>query len=431
MKIFAPASLALMMALSTGAALAEPDLAPFYEAVTKLPVEGKLGQVIAQEAVATSVPGAEAWRIAFISSDVGEKPTVSTALLVSPTGSAPKDGRPIVAWAHGTTGTAQNCGPSQVLNPAQDLNEYFIIGGTSWTDFGVPALGDLIKEGYVVVAPDYQGLGGGGQHQYAVAATQGRDVINAIRAAGSLGLSGAGKKAGVFGWSQGGGAVLAAGSLTDYIGQTGTAFDGMDIVGFGALAPQEIAVLIPPASLTDAGADQLIGGLATKFSDNIFNFTHFAMSMWAMPAAFPDLKLTDIFTQDGVRDLDAIFSNKCMHAGSDTLNFTYGDSFKSLLQTQPTNALAWGKALVAASVAPVKPVAPVVIYWGTKDTVVDPVMGKLYRDQMCGLGGDVTRVQLAGAQSHFTTPITATPLFLPWIKDRFAGAAAPDGCSGG
>ena len=127
MKILKPASLALMMALGTGPALAEPDLPPFYEAVTKLPVEGKLGQVIAQEAVATSVPGAEAWRIAFISSDVGEKPTVSTALLVAPTGPAPKDGRPLVAWAHGTTGTAQNCGPSQVLNPAQEIGEMAVL----------------------------------------------------------------------------------------------------------------------------------------------------------------------------------------------------------------------------------------------------------------------------------------------------------------
>ena len=52
------------------------------------------------------------------------KATISTALVVAPTGDAPAEGRPILVWAHGTTGTAQNCGPSQVLNPAQDLNEY-------------------------------------------------------------------------------------------------------------------------------------------------------------------------------------------------------------------------------------------------------------------------------------------------------------------
>jgi hypothetical protein len=425
----------ICMALSIGAgpvsAVADVDLPPFYEAVTKLPVEGKLGQVIAQEPVATNIAGAEAWRIAFVSSDVGERLTVSTGLVVAPTGPVPAEGRPILAWAHGTTGTAQNCGPSQVLNPAQDLNEYFIIGGTSWTDFGVPALGDLIGKGYVVVAPDYQGLGGGGSHQYAIAATQGRDVINAIRAAGSLGLAGPSRKVGMFGWSQGGGAVLAAASLEDYIGQTGTAFDGIEFVGFGAYAPQDVAVLIPPGSLTEAGADKMMQGLATSFSDSVFNFTHFAMTIWAMPAAYPDLKLTDVFTADSVPNLEAIFSQKCMHAAADTVNFAFGDSYKTLVNPQPTNALAWVKALVAGSVAPAKPVAPMIIYWGTKDTTVDPVMGKLYREQMCGLGGDVMRVQLDGEQSHFTTPIVATPLFLPWIEDRFAGVAAPDGCAGG
>ena len=33
-------------------------------------------------------------------------------------------GRPVLAWSHGATGTAENCGPSQVVDPAQDLNEY-------------------------------------------------------------------------------------------------------------------------------------------------------------------------------------------------------------------------------------------------------------------------------------------------------------------
>ena len=81
--------------------------------------------------------------------------------------------------------------------------------------------------------------------------------------------------------------------------------------------------------------------------------------------------------------MDTVFSNKCMHAAADTLNFAYASEYKTLLKAKPNNTLAWTLALVRGSVAPVKPVAPVVIYWGTKDTVVQPVMGKMYQDQMC------------------------------------------------
>jgi dienelactone hydrolase len=89
------------------------------------------------------------------------------------------------------------------------------VGGNSWTDYGIPAVESFIKEGYVAVATDYQGLGGGGKHQYAIAATNGRDAINAIRAAGYMKEVGAGKKALIFGWSQGGGTTLAAASSGD------------------------------------------------------------------------------------------------------------------------------------------------------------------------------------------------------------------------
>lgn len=68
-----------------------------------------------------------------------------------------------------------------------------------------------------------------------------------------------------------------------------------------------------------------------------------------------------------------------------------------------------------------KPPVPVIIFWGTRDTTVPPVMGELYQQQMCKLGASVTRVQLAGEQNHFTTPAAAEPLYVPWVADRFAG----------
>jgi len=423
--------LVLMLATALPLGAAEVAVPPFYEGVMALKPDGPLGTVIAKEAVATSVPGAEAWRIAYVSSDLHEQPTISTALVVAPKGAPPAGGRPVVAWGHGTTGTAQSCGPSQVLDPAQDLNEYFLVGGTSWTDFGVPGLSEFIAEGYVVVATDYQGLGGGGTHQYAIAATQARDLINSVRAVGSMGLSGDSRKAAVIGWSQGGGAVLAAAGLADYVAKTGSAFDGVDFAGFVALAPQDVAVMIPLGEIDAAAANTLLQGLAKTFSDNVFNFTHFGMTMWATAAAFPGLHLRDVFSAEGANALDAILATKCMHAAADTMNFAFGDAYKSFMLAQPAQADKWVEALVEGSVAPVKPIGPVIIYWGTHDTVVPPNMGDLYRKQMCGMGANITRVQLPGEQTHFSTPGTAQPMFVPWIADRFAGKDLADGCQGG
>jgi len=404
-------------------------LPTFYEDATKLTPDGALGQVLKKERIPTSIPAADAWRIAYVSSDALERKTVVTAVVIAPKGDVPKGGRPIVSWAHGTTGTAENCGPSQLVNPAQPLNQYFLVGGDAWTDYGVPGVEAFIEAGHVVVATDYQGLGGGGVHQYAVAATQARDAINAIRAVGAMGLAGDNKKAVIYGWSQGGGATIAAASLTDYLSRTGTAYDGVEMVGFVAMAPDDVAVVVPHGGDPDQNFAAFIGA----FNGSVFDFTHLAMSLWATAATFPSLKLNDVFTDDGAKAVDSIMRGKCVHAAADTISFNYGDAFKTLLKDKPSNGAAWLKAMTDGSVPPVKPVAPVIIYLGTRDTTVAPVMGKLYREQMCALRGNVARVRLEGEQNHFTTPRTSEPLYLPWVKDRFAGKPAADGClaSGG
>jgi hypothetical protein len=160
----------------------------------------------------------------------------------------------------------------------------------------------------------------------------------------------------------------------------------------------------------------------------VFNFSHVAMSFWALPLAFPNLQLTDIFTPDGARVIQQVMTGKCIHSLADTLNYTYGADYKTLLRSPANNALAWAKALIAASVPAVKPVAPVIIYFGSGDVTVPPVMGELYRAQMCKLGANVARVQLPGDQTHYTTPPVAEPLYAAWVEDRFAGKPAPAGC---
>jgi len=420
--------LSAALGVLSSAVYADPPMPPFYASVMKMAPEGKLGQVISKEKIATSVKGAQAWKIAYISSDVAGRKTIATGTIIAPVGPSPKEGRPILAWAHGTTGSAQNCGPSQIIDPTAALNEYFLMDGNSWTDYGIPNGQEFINQGYVVVATDYQGLGGGGKHQYAVAQTNGRDVINSARAASSMKEVGAGKKTVVYGWSQGGGATIAAASLPDYQALQGTAADNLQYLGFVALAPEDVAAMLPNVPADEAGAKKLMNGFTQANVPNVFLFAHYMMGLWGTQAAFPDLKLSDVLTDEGVKVVDKLSRNKCMHVLADTFSYAYGDNYKTLLKPEPSNSLAWVKAFVNGSVKPVKPTAPVVIYWGTKDTAVPPIMHELYQKQMCGMGANVGRIQLPGEQTHFTTPGVSAPMYLDWVKDRIAGKPLANSC---
>jgi pimeloyl-ACP methyl ester carboxylesterase len=431
MESLAKKFLFAIIGLAFSGASAAPPVAPFYESVIQMSPTGVLGQVIKKEQIQTSLKGAQAWKIAYISSDVGERKTIATALVIAPVGPAPKEGRPILAWAHGTTGSAQNCGPSQVIDPTRPLNQYFLMDGNSWTDFGIPNGQEFINEGYVVVATDYQGLGGGGKHQYAVAGTNGRDVINSARAVSSLTEVGAGKKTVVYGWSQGGGATIAAASIPAYHALQGTASDNLDYLGFVALAPEDVAAVLPKVPGDEAGATKLMQEFTASNVPNVFLFAHFMMGLWGAQAANPALKLTDILTEEGAKVADQLSSNKCVHVMADTFNYAYGDNYKSLIKPEASNSLAWLNSFVAGSVNPVKPVAPVVIYWGTKDTAVPPIMHELYQKQMCAMGANVGRIQLPGEQTHFSTPGVSAPMYLEWVKDRIAGKPLENGCPKG
>ena len=254
---FPTALAATLLVTGAVAKAAEVALPPFYQSVTAMKAEGKLGQVIASEPVETSIPNAKAWRIACTSSDLLERPTYFHWSGRRSGWSAA--GGVAVRSSHGLMAPPARrriAAPRRKFDPAQPLNEYFLIGGTSGTDFGVPAADEFIKDGYVLVATDYQGLGGGGKHQYSISATQGRDTINAIRAVGGHGAFLRRKKAGgLMAGRRAGGTTLATASLPDYIARTGTAFDGVDICGPSAMAPHDIAALAPK------GPDGRCGGV--------------------------------------------------------------------------------------------------------------------------------------------------------------------------
>ena len=107
-------------------------------------------------------------RILYSSTNgLNDKDRVSVSgALFWPKGDAPAGGWPIVAWAHGTVGTADKCAPSFAGRSDRDI-QYL----NSW-----------LKAGFAVVATDYQGLGTAGGHPYLAAKPEGYSVLDSVRA---------------------------------------------------------------------------------------------------------------------------------------------------------------------------------------------------------------------------------------------------------
>jgi pimeloyl-ACP methyl ester carboxylesterase len=119
--------------------------------------------------------------------------------LTIPKGKAPKGGWPVVSWAHGTTGIADQCAPSRD-------------GSEAIVNYAYPLLQRWLKAHYAVVRTDYEGLGTPGAHPYLIGRSEGHSVLDAVRAARKLDKR-IGKRVVLAGHSQGGQSVLWAASL--------------------------------------------------------------------------------------------------------------------------------------------------------------------------------------------------------------------------
>ena len=99
--------------------------------------------------------------------NVQGKTATATAMVLFPKAMQPKDGYRVVVWEHGTVGGGDDCAPSKnLLNP-----RFKILADT------------LLAAGYVIVAPDYEGLGAPGVHPYLNLSSAANSAIAAVKAA--------------------------------------------------------------------------------------------------------------------------------------------------------------------------------------------------------------------------------------------------------
>lgn len=196
-------SLLVATALLAACASPAPKAPDFYS--FDQPAPGKAGMLLRSQPLPAELGLSAAgrqMRILYTSTDglTGQGQRVTSGAVFYPAGNPPEGGWPIIAWAHGTTGVGDACAPSRNARSKRDA-DYL----NAW-----------LKQGFVVVATDYQGLGTEGPHLYLNAKGQAYAMLDAVRAV--LGrLGDVSNRVILLGQSQGGGAVIAtAGYAPEY-----------------------------------------------------------------------------------------------------------------------------------------------------------------------------------------------------------------------
>lgn len=344
------------------------------------------GQLLAAEPVVDTPAGMQAWRVRYLTHDDRGASRQVTGMVVAPREPLPARPRPVIAWTHGTSGIAAQCAPS--LMPA------------FWTL--TPAL-EAVRRGYVVVAPDYPGLGSPGVHPYLVGTVTARSVLDAVRSARAIPGAAAGERFVVWGESQGGHAALWTGQLAIAEG------DGLRLLGVAAGAPPtDLAANLRQAS--DPNARTLLNALAVQSWSQYYGVP-LRIGRPRTPGIIQRLARNCVSVDSGPR-LGAILGILALRQDLRTVD---------LARTPP-----WSSYVAANSTTPVSRV-PILIAQARADPFVSPAVTRIFARRLCANRVRVRFVDLPG-KDHATTAKQSATQTLAWIDQRFAGTQAPSNC---
>ncbi len=350
----------------------------FYRPPTVL-AQGTPGAVLDREptAVAPDLP-ATGERITYVSTTPAGDPVPVTGVLLKPLTAPPPSGYPIAVWAHGTTGLGDSCAPSK------------------FTPFALSGAGELLTAGVAVVAPDYEGLGTDELHPYLVGEATGRNVLDAARAASTIG---GGHTVVAWGHSQGGHAVLFAHMIAAAYAPD------LDLRGVAAAAP-----------VTDPKVFLLPG----TTNPVVFPFTAEAILAWSVVYQQP--ALTDLVDEEAAANARLLVQS-CTGDIADAPTRPLEDIFLA----DPANQPAWNAAAALNTPVAGTSTVPVLMTHGDADTLV-PVAGTVtLAESMCAAGVLVDLLR-DPTWNHTTAWLATLPTVDRWLLDRLAGLPAPTTC---
>ncbi|MCT9386207.1 lipase family protein [Acinetobacter baumannii] len=284
----------------------------------------------------------------------------ATSLVFTPNTQPPVGGWPIVVWAHGTTGVADVCAPSKaaLADSTKDL------------------ISKLLAAGYVVVAPDYEGLGTPGIHPFLNVKSEAFSITDAVVATRNY-LSQrnllTSKKWVTVGHSQGGHAALGA---AQYASRA-----QLDYKGTVAVAPASNlgSILVDgEAQVANAPIDIKIGTYAQLD-------TYTALVTAGIRNTQPSFDYGQVFTSQ-ISSIAAQAENLCsgplygaFYEGMSNYAKDHNGTLDGFTRTQPNfMAVPLVKTFLEKDSQPlqVKVTTPIIIYQG----IADPTVPKLATD---------------------------------------------------
>jgi len=350
----------------------------------------RAGALIAAQPVDSAPPTMKAWRVQYWTTDERNQAIRVSGMIIAP--NAPTTGAPrrVIAWTHGLIGIAQRCAPS--------------IGNDNFTV--IPALQDAIARGYVVVAPDYPGLGSDGVHPVLVGESEGRSVLDAVRAARGIPDANSGTRFALWGESQGGHAALWSGQIWSRYAPD------LQLVG--------IAAIVPPTDLArnfKEGSDARVRALLTAY----------AATSWSRYYGAPMATLGSRSVQNVATRLA---DNNCVQFNAKPkLGTILGIAVmqRAIRNLDLSTKAPWGKLMrdnnPSAAAIPV----PAFIATGTGDVIVAPAVVRDFALRACALGKSVRFLSVKGGE-HATVTRTEATTILGWIDARFAGQRPQNSC---
>jgi pimeloyl-ACP methyl ester carboxylesterase len=367
--------------------IAAPE--PFYDPPATVPSEP--GRLIRAELLTNrEIPaGTRVWRILYTTTLDDTTAAVASATVLAPVGSS-SHARPVISWAHGSLGIVPKCAPSLRPNPIDD----------------VPGLDQVVSHGWVIVAPDYTGLGTVAPNPYLIGQGEARSALDAVRAAHQMRELSLDPRTVVWGHSQGGHAALWEGIIAP------TYAPDANVIGVVADSPPTdmgALLTIHRGDPVEASVGSFVATTYSQFySDVVFNQI---VRQNAQDAARQMAGLC--FNDDGMKAAEPLLRQLI---GSQLLANPDSDGLGNRLrENDPNGAIA----------------VPLLIVQGMADEMVSPEITGRFVQQQCLAGLSIEYITFTGLD-HGTMDAPRSPVgpeIVRWTQARLENRPQKAGCN--